>query len=101
MGGTKQRSVFGVARQLLWRAFLDPTMRREVRVDETGALKRWRQVAAWMSHLPSSANCEHAPEIAENWKKETSPTLRHQAVIAKRSRGSCGEEDPTTMTNDG
>ncbi len=66
VGGTKQRSVFGVARQLPWRAFLDPTVRREVRVDETGALMRWRQVAAWMSHLPSSPNCGHAPETPDN-----------------------------------
>jgi len=66
VGGTKQRSVFGVARRLPWRAFLDSTMRDEVRVDETGGLMRWRQVAAWMSHLPSSSNCGLGPEMSDN-----------------------------------
>ena len=35
MDGTKQCSVFGVARRLHSRAFLGPVMRHEVGVDET------------------------------------------------------------------
>jgi len=76
-GGGRDQAAFGVwgARRLPWRAFLDATMRHEVRADETAALMRWRQVVAWMSHLPSSANSGHAPEMPNNWRKVIRPNI--------------------------